>query len=330
MTSINNNELDSFIQMYRDMVKIRFSENLIADGRKNGLIGGPVHLGVGQEAIPVGLSKHLHSYDKIFGAHRSHSHIIALGTNLVAFFSEILGRADGLCGGFGGSMHLSDPSVGFMGSVPIVAGTVPLALGAGLACKFDSKGAISVSYLGDGAIEEGVVQESLNIAVVQQIPCLFLVENNLFASHMDIDLRQPNISTLRFGVMNQMKAVSIDGNNAIIVSDTCREIVQYIRSTGKPAFVECNTYRWFGHVDWRDDIDVGVKRSQDDILKWKMRDPVLRLKNHLINEFFIDEMVIENIDNEVSSLVNDAWLYALSLPKPCTSNLLKNVYRSNI
>lgn len=315
--------------MYRDMLKIRLCELVIADGRKNGLIGGPVHLGVGQEAIPVGLSRYLNSSDKIFGAHRSHAHIIALGTQLVPFFAEILGRSDGLCGGFGGSMHLSDPSVGFLGSVPIVAGTVPLALGAGLASKFDANGSISVSYLGDGAIEEGVVQESLNIASVQQIPCLFLVENNLFASHMDIDLRQPDVSTLRFGVMNHMKSASIDGNNALIVSDTCREIIEYMRITGKPAFIECNTYRWLGHVDWRDDIDVGVKRSSEEVLKWKKRDPLLHLKKHIVDEFLSDESVFKAIEIEIKNEVDYAWQYALSLPKPSPSDLLKNVYRSS-
>ena len=159
--------------MLQDMLLIRKSEQKIAEMKKKAVIKGPVHLGVGQEAIAVGISKRLTSSDDVFGNHRSHSHLLALGSDLRRFFAEILGKSSGLSKGMGGSMHLLDESVGFYGSVPIVSGTVPLAVGASLSAKLNDSNNIAVSYFGDGAVEEGVVHESMNLAKVLNLPILY-------------------------------------------------------------------------------------------------------------------------------------------------------------
>ena len=160
-----------------------------------GLIGGPVHLGVGQEAIAACISYFLdHEDDVVYSAHRSHAPIISMGTCIESLAAEILGLSSGLCQGRGGSMHLIDKNNRFGGSVPIVAGTVPIAVGAALAKKHLHDNAISLAYLGDGACEEGIFHESLNIAKVLNLPIVFVVENNLFASHMNIKQRQPSRS----------------------------------------------------------------------------------------------------------------------------------------
>ena len=182
------------------MITIRTAEERLGELVENGDVVCPAHLAVGQEAIPVGVSHYLRPTDRVFGGHRSHGHYLGLGGGLYQLFAEVLGRSDGCSGGMGGSMHLYAPDVGFMGSVPIVAATVPIAVGAGLAAKKDGANAVAVTYFGDGAVEEGVIHESLNLAAHMKLPVLFVCENNFYASHMDIRQRQPGDRTARFTV----------------------------------------------------------------------------------------------------------------------------------
>ena len=154
-------------QMLGLMHRIRKTEQQLAIGRKEGLIGGPVHLGAGQEAIAVGISRSLQKTDRVFGAHRSHSHLLALNPDFYRLFAEVLGKVTGFSKGMGGSMHLYDQPNGFYGSVPIVAGTVELAVCAAMAARLQRTNDIGVAYIGDGAVEEGVVHESLNLAQIQ-------------------------------------------------------------------------------------------------------------------------------------------------------------------
>jgi len=156
------------------MLRIRLAERCLADGRRDRLIGGPVHLGVGQEAVAVGVAAELRKTDRVFGSHRSHSHVLSMGASLHRLFAEVLGKDTGLSRGMGGSMHLWDQPNGFYGSVPIVSGTVSLAVGAALAAKMQGGGDVGVAYLGDGAVEEGVVHESLNLARMLKAPAIFV------------------------------------------------------------------------------------------------------------------------------------------------------------
>ena len=165
---------DFLYKLLIEMSKIRAIENKLAIKKKEGLIGGPVHLGVGQEAIAVGISALLSSTDRVFGAHRSHAHTLALGSNPEKLFAEVLGRNNGLSKGMGGSMHLWDQPLGFYGSVPIVAGTIPLAVGAAMAARMQGKEDVSIAYFGDGACEEGIFHESLNLARIQKDPIIFV------------------------------------------------------------------------------------------------------------------------------------------------------------
>ncbi len=308
------------------MLRIRYAERKLADGRKDGLIGGPVHLGVGQEAVAVGVSAALRRTDRVFGAHRSHSHLLALGSSVHKLFAEVLGKDTGHSRGMGGSMHLWDRDNGFYGSVPIVAGTVALAVGAGLAAKMQRSGDVAVAYLGDGAVEEGVVHESLNLARVQNVPVVFIVENNLFASHMHISIRQPSDSTARFAEANLVPSEIIDGNDVVEVSRVAARAVDRARSGGGPTFIEAVTYRWYGHVDWRDDIDVGVNRSQDDVVNWKARDPVLRLKTSMIEAGLWSNERDSQLSDQLSREIESDWQRAMSDPYPDPSTLLTRVY----
>ena len=295
LIDLNGIEPHSLKKFLAKMFLIRESEKVLAQARKESVVRGPVHLSVGQEAGAVALSHHLNSGDLVFGAHRSHAHYLALDTDLTSFFAEILCRSTGVCGGRGGSMHLSNFKMGFAGSVPIVAGTVPLAVGAGMSFKIQSKPNIAVAYFGDGACEEGIVHESLNLASTSQSPVLFVVENNLFSSHMHIDPRQPHRSVTRFADAHGVKSMLIDGNDIAAISKKTGALIAEMRANPKPVFVELVTFRWYGHVDWREDIDVGVNRAQSDITEWKRTDPILRLTESMKNSKLIDNEEIDEI-----------------------------------
>jgi TPP-dependent pyruvate/acetoin dehydrogenase alpha subunit len=310
----------------RSMLVIRLVEQHLAAMRRDGHIGGPVHLGVGQEAAAVGVSAHLKPSDRVFGAHRSHSHLLALGSSIHGLFAEVLGKDTGHSRGMGGSMHLWDQTCGFYGSVPIVAGTVPLAVGAGLAAQLSGSQDVAVSYFGDGAAEEGVVHEALNLASVMKLPVLFVVENNLFSSHMHISLRQPSDAVARFADAHGIDAEILDGNDVVAVSRAAGRLVARARAGEGPGFIEAVTARWYGHVDWREDIDVGVNRSTVDLANWRARDPVRRLVDAMRARGDLTDAMLEDEQKRLRSDIEAAWQKAVEDPYPPESALLGRVY----
>jgi len=324
--TIDGYNIKTLKRILSSMILIRKTENKLALEKKNGLIIGPVHLGVGQEAVAVGISQNLKKTDRVFGNHRSHSHLLALNTDIHKLFAEVLGKKTGFSKGMGGSMHLIDRSNGFYGSVPIVAGTVSLAVGAALAAKMQNSDNISVSYIGDGAVEEGVVHECFNLAKVLNTPILFVIENNLFASHMDISLRQPSKIISRFAKSNCIPFETIDGNNVIDICQKSKKIIENMRNGNGPGFLELVTYRWYGHVDWREDIDVGVARSKDDIKDWKRRDPILRLSKSMINSKIWSKEQETEIESKIDNQIQIAWKKAINDPYPEKDSILKFVY----
>ena len=324
--SIKNQDIGILKKMLGTMLLIRKTEQRLAFERKNGVIGGPVHLGAGQEAIAVGISQNLKKTDRVFGAHRSHSHLLALNPDFYRLFAEVLGKETGFSKGMGGSMHLYDQPNGFYGSVPIVAGTVSLAVGAAMAAKMQGTDDIGTAYIGDGAVEEGVVHESFNLAKIQKAPMLFVIENNLFASHMHISLRQPSNMISRFAIANDIPYKLVDGNDVVAVAKASKELIDDMRTGKGPGFIELVTYRWYGHVDWRDDVDVGVDRSLDDIENWKARDPIARLSKSMIkSKIWTEEQELE-LGNKIDKEIQIAWKMAMNDPYPSPDATLKYVY----
>lgn len=323
---VEGQDTAALLHQLKMMLRIRLAERCLANGKRDGLIGGPVHLGVGQEAVAVAVAAELRKTDRVFGGHRSHSHVLSMGASLHRLFAEVLGKDTGLSRGMGGSMHLWDQPNGFYGSVPIVSGTVPLAVGAALAAKIQCKGDVGVAYLGDGAVEEGVVHESLNLARMLSVPALFVVENNLFASHMHISLRQPKEATARFAAANDIPYAIVDGNDVVQVRMAASKLITAARTGGGPGFLEAVTYRWYGHVDWREDIDVGVNRSADDVTAWRQRDPIARLVAGLESAGVFDLPRLKSMEDEISREVEAAWKLAMSDPYPQLSALTSRVY----
>jgi len=313
--------------MLAKMWQIRRAEETIAENIENGKIVCPCHLAIGQEAVGTGVSLHLKTSDRVFGNHRSHAHYLALDGSLSQLFSEVLGKADGASKGMGGSMHLYAGSNGFKGSVPIVAGTIPIAVGAGLAAQKDKKNPsdIAVSYFGDGASEEGVFHESLNLAANFKLPVLFVCEHNLFSSHLHIDLRQPGDAISRYALAHHIPYELVDGNDIVAVSKAAQKLIEAARSGQGPGFLEAVTYRWRGHVGPKEDIDVGVKRK-DDLHIWKKRDPIARLAQALIVAKFLTTNEYDQIKIKIESEIQSAWEKALKAPYPESSALMEMVY----
>lgn len=307
------------------MLLIRKAEEKISLNVESGVIKCPCHLAIGQEAIPSAISEILKENDKVFGAHRSHGHFLSLNNDTFSLFSEILGKIDGCSSGFGGSMHTIDINNKFYGSVPIVGATIPIATGAALANKLDKNGSIAVSYFGDGACEEGVLHESLNLASVMKLPVVYVCENNLFSSHLRIDLRQPDHYTSRFAEAHKINNLIIDGNNILEIHKKLEKQISIIRKDPQPLFVEAITYRWKGHVGHRDDIDVGVKRSED-LKFWKSKDPIKRFTDGLINNSLLSNSEIEEINKEISNKIENDWDKALKSEYPQENLLTKMVY----
>lgn len=310
------------------MLIIRLAEEKIGDMVATGQIKCPCHLGIGQEAIAVGISAHLQATDRVFGAHRSHSHYLALGGDVYKLFAEVLGRIGGCAKGMGGSMHLYEGDIGFIGSVPIVGATIPIAVGAALAAKMDRENNVAVSYLGDGATEEGIFHESLNLAANLKLPIIFVCENNLFASHMHIRLRQPGNSTARFAQAHHIPTEVIDGNDVVGVSNVAQKAITHARDGNGPFFLETVTYRWRGHVGPREDTDVGLKRSKD-LAIWKGRDPIQRLAAAMQNAGLMLPDDFEKMQTTVKDDIEQAWQRADETPFPDQAALLDLVYFSN-
>ncbi|MGR3434176.1 MAG: thiamine pyrophosphate-dependent dehydrogenase E1 component subunit alpha [Shimia sp.] len=314
--------------------RIRIVEERIGDLQEQGEIRTPIHLGIGQEAVATGISRHLRATDRVFGGHRSHSHYLALGGDVEALVAEILCRATGAAAGRGGSMHLIGQEVGFSGSVPLVGATVPLGVGAALAAKFDARAGadgapdldVGVSYFGDGACEEGVVHESLNLAVVLNAPTLFVVENNLYSSHLDIALRQPDDRTARLAEAHRMRTEVVDGNDVVAVAAAAGRLIAAARAGEGPGFLEAVTYRWRGHVGPDANIDVGVRRSAEEVAAWKGRDPVARLVAGLEAAGHLAPGEAGQIEGTERARVEAALAAARAAPRPDPATVTDHVY----
>lgn len=322
---LNGTETAWLLAGLRTMMVIRTVEEQIAEGVENGTIRCPCHLAIGQEACAVGVAAHLTPDDRAFGAHRSHGHYLALGGSVHRLLAEVLGRKTGASRGMGGSMHLVDRQHGLYGTVPIVGATIPIAVGAGLAARLDGRKAIAVSFFGDGATEEGAFHESMNLAVILKAPVLFVCENNLFSSHLHIRLRQAEDSTARYAAAHGVAWRRVDGNDLVSVAEAAGELIGQMRRDTTPGFLELVTYRWRGHVGWREDEDVGVQRKES-LLAWKGRDPIRRLADAMVEGRHVDSNLLKRLQTEVKGEVDAAWKKALGDPYPEPGALLDTVH----
>jgi TPP-dependent pyruvate/acetoin dehydrogenase alpha subunit len=313
-------------RLLHGMRLIRVTEEAIGSWVESNLARTPCHLGIGQEAIAVGVSAHLRRSDRVFGGHRSHAHYLAMGGDLYGLLAEVLGRVDGASRGMGGSMHICAHSVGFHGAVPLVGATIPIAVGAALAAKMQGSSDVGVAYFGDGATEEGVLHESLNLASLYRLPVLFVCENNLFSSHLDINARQPSDRVARFAEAHHVCARTVDGNDVLAVSNAAAELLTHTRAGQGPGFLEAVTYRHRGHVGYMDDIDVGVRRKMEDLLAWKKRDPIQRLEEAMLAAGLVSAADLSDQQAQMRAQIAAACERATAAPYPPQESVLSAVY----
>ena len=299
-------------------------EERAADLVEAGEILTPCHLYIGQEAVASGVCAGLKPTDTVWGGHRSHGHYLAKGGDTPKLMAELFGKISGCSRGRGGSMHLVAPEVGILGTVPLVAATIPLAVGAAMASKFRNKGGLSVSFFGDGATEEGHFHESLNLAALYRLPVIFVCENNFYASHMHITERRAKDNIFEAGVTHGIPAEQVDGNDVLAVHSAAQKAIERARSGGGPALLECRTFRWRGHVGPAWDMDVGVKRN-NDLKEWLKRDPIVIARAELIRLGLSSEQ-LERIDSEVQKEVDAAVEFARTSEYPLPEELMTGLF----
>ncbi len=313
---------DEKIQMYRDMLKVRFFENKVFELYGQNLVPGTIHLYAGEEAVAVGTCANLRKDDYIVSTHRGHGHCLAKGASLDRTMAEILGRRTGYCKGKGGSMHIADFSIGMLGATAVVGAGIPIATGAGLSIKLRRTDQVVACFFGDGASNQGTFHEGINMAAVWNLPVLFVCENNLYA----MGTRQTQVMLLE-NVAQRASAygipgTSVDGNNVLDVYEATAEACRRARNGEGPTLIECKTYRHKGHSRW----DPATYRPKEEVDEWLMRDPIRRMKAHLLDHGILSEVEATKIERETSTAVEKAVKFAVDSPFPTADEAYEDIY----
>ncbi|MFC1504983.1 thiamine pyrophosphate-dependent dehydrogenase E1 component subunit alpha [Thermodesulfobacteriota bacterium] len=315
--------------LYATMLRIRVCEESLVEPILSGDVRCPCHLYTGEEAIAAGVCAVLGKKDLIFGTHRSHGHFIAKGGSIKEMVAEIYGKETGCCKGRGGSMHVIDPDNGVIGVAPIVAGTIPLAIGAALAFQIRKQPNVAVCFFGDGATNEGVFFESLNFAAIKKLPVIFVCENNLYSTHMPINECRPNEDIHRIGGPFDVASFEIDGNDVLQVFEQAEQAKEMCLKEQGPVLLECKTYRMRGHVGPDDNIQ-GTHtdiRPAEEIEHWQQKDPIQQIERYLIDNSVMDKSRMETIQQAVQQEISEAHEFAQNSPFPSADELMHYVFR---
>lgn len=296
------------------MLLIRRAEERLGKIRAEVGLPGAVHLSIGQEAIPVGLCHHLEEGDWISSTHRGHGHFLAKGGELKRMFAEIWGKRTGICQGMGGSMHVADFTKGIIGANGIVGGGLAIATGAAMAAKLDGKRRVSICFFGDGAANQGVFMESMNMATIWQLPVVFVCENNGVAEFTPISTVTGGEFADRARAF-KMPATVVDGNDVLAVKAAASKAIARARDGGGPSYIEAKTYRIPGHFEGEDLIlGGGSYRDDAEIQAWqaKDKDPIHRFAQLCTERRLLDAGRIQEIDKKTMTLVDEAVAFAES------------------
>lgn len=317
------------LRMLKLMLKIRYFEINTADLNKKGIIPGFTHLYIGEEAIAVGACLAINKDDFITSTHRGHGHVIAKGANLEKMIAELLGRKKGYCKGKGGSMHIADISLGILGANGIVGGGIPIATGAGLAAKMKGTRQVVICFFGDGAVNQGIFHESLNLASIWRLPVIYLCENNLYA----LSTSQKSSINIE-NIAERSKAYNIpgiiaDGMNVKEIFLKVSNAVSEVRDGYGPILIEAKTYRFLGHH--LGDPNKGyLYRSKEEIEYWeKNKCPIKRLKHEMIKNNSIRKIEVEQIEQDIISEIKKATENAKLSPLPASYELYEDLFCVN-
>jgi pyruvate dehydrogenase E1 component alpha subunit len=310
-----------FTDIYYMMQLIRkFEEKALSLFEANKLRGS-VHLCIGQEAIPASVCSLLREDDYIASTHRGHGHCLAKGADPSKAMAELMGKATGYCKGRGGSMHIADIASGNLGANAIVAGGIGIAVGAALASKLQENGRVAISFFGDGATNEGVFHESLNLAAVWKLPVVFICENNGYGISVptsqstaveDISVRASSYN---------MEGITVDGNDVIAVLDAAEKAISKARNGGGPSLIECKTYRIMGH--WTGDPQ--TYRTKEEVERWKSRCPIKRFERYLTDRGMPSEK-LKKLEQRAIEEIEKASYFAEQSPEPNPANVMDDVF----
>lgn len=314
---------ESVARLYRQLLWLRQSEDMLAKLYTEQEMRTPTHFGTGQEAVAVGVCEALEREDVVYSHHRCHNHYLAKGGCLTKLAAELYGRIDGCSAGRGGSVHLTDRDKGFVISSAILAQTIPVATGSALAFKMDGKPHIAVCFFGEATCEEGAFYESMNYASIHKLPVLFVCENNLYSTESSLAARQPEGTELCERARSfKIRAEQVDGNDVYAVNEAANAAVAEIRAGKGPVFLECMTYRWREHVGPNFDHDSNrTYRSKEELERWMQRCPVKRASQYLLEKKIVTEgdlnrwlvEIEENVKQAVALAKQSDWPHASAL-----------------
>jgi acetoin:2,6-dichlorophenolindophenol oxidoreductase subunit alpha len=306
--------------LYEVVYTIRRFEEHATEQYRLGNIRGYLHLYIGEEAIAAGTILALRNDDYITSTHRGHGHAIAKGHDLRLMFAELMGKETGYCKGYGGSMHIANLEQGNLGANGIVGGGIPIATGAGMGIKQKGLDRVVLCFFSDGALNNGVFHESLNLAAIYDLPVIYVLENNHFAVSSSIEKMTHVKDLTKIAEAYGIPGVSVDGNDAIKIFEAIQDPISRARKGKGPTLFECKTYRHGGHhVN-----DPGLYMPKDVLENWKAKDPIIVMRNHLLNKN-LAEKEIQAIHEKIEKLLNEAVKFAIESPEPLVNEFLAEV-----
>ena len=310
------------LSLFKDMLLIRRFEEKAGQLYGMGLIGGFCHLYIGQEAVVVGMQSSITSDDAVITSYRDHGHMLACGMNPRGVMAELTGRADGYSRGKGGSMHMFSKEKNFYGGHGIVAAQVPIGTGVAFAHKYRKNNLVSLTYLGDGAINQGQVYESFNMAALWELPVVYIIENNQYGMGTSVERASASKDLYIRGHAYGIAGKQVDGMDVLAVHDAGEEAVAHCRAGNGPYILEMKTYRYRGHSM----SDPAKYRTREEVTKVREeRDPIERMKGTLLRAGTADEAALKQVDTEVKNTVLDAAEFAQTSLEPAPEELYTDV-----
>jgi pyruvate dehydrogenase E1 component alpha subunit len=310
--------------LLRQMLLIRRFEEKAAEMYALGKIGGFLHLYIGQEAVAVGAISTLRPDDYAIAGYREHGHALAKGVDARRIMAELFGRRDGVSKGRGGSMHIFDRSVNFLGGHAIVGGYLPIATGVGFAIKYEERDRVILCFFGDGSVPQGEFHESLNLASLWKLPVVFICENNRYAMGTAIQRALAQTEIFKFADVYKIPGEACNGMDVLSVRDCVGRAVARARESRTPSLVEARTYRFRGHS--MRDPSAAVYRTKEEVEQEKLRDPISGFRDQLIREGQLDEAGWKALSDGVEARVAEAVAFAEASPEPPPEWLLEDVY----
>jgi pyruvate dehydrogenase E1 component alpha subunit len=321
---VNSADIEHWLHCYEQMAKIRSFEEKVNELYMKALMPGLAHLYTGQEAIAVGVCEALRREDYITSTHRGHGHCLAKGASIDRMFAELLGKEAGYCRGKGGSMHIADPDSGNLGANAIVGGSAGIATGAAFSAKMRGSNQVAACFFGEGALGQGLLYEVMNMAALWKLPVIYVCENNMYNEYTHFSETLAGQVGARAQAMG-IRAESIDGQDVQLVNATTQALVEAARNGEGPAFLECRTYRYYGHHVG--DISREYYRSKEEEHEWKTkRDPLKLLAEKLIAQKLTDQSVLNQIQATVEAEVETGVNFAMNAPYPEESEVTEDVY----